>query len=414
MRGKSSRRSARRTRARVIWVVTSLVAFLLASAAPSGAAPDDKSYTVGVDLERVCTSDTVTLTFTFLNTSTTSTQDVRGARLTVPSGYTGISAATPVTSGGEIWVSSVSGNTVTLIADNAGTGTDQGIPPNGTVTVAVTLTAPATTGTATFVTAADQNSNFGGGGNAFFRVGPDPEVSVVDCELVLTASPDPVFAGDDIVIDAEVVDAANKGAGPVLSFSGDLDWTTSPSGCSEPPTGTTSIASGSGSFTLLALFGDADDLCTVDGTVKGLNGSVTFEVEGSAANCAQGQALCETDTEVSADSIAFAYVFCEDCKDDTVLVADYLEDRCIEEDCKALFLADSSTALQFFVDITVTGVPRGQVTIVADLGAGLVEVGSCSNKSPEAPCIVSVTGMGDTNTWRVLLATDPPIGVRYN
>ena len=434
MRGAALSRSSRRSRTRVIWVITALIGLLLTTVQPAGAAPDDKSYTVHADAidpdprpflddvpqDRVCTSDTVTVTFTFTNTSTTSTQRMRGAQVTAPSAYSslnlgGLSQGVITASGGQQWIASVSGNTVTLIADNEGTGTDQGIMPQQSVSVAVTLTAPPaplTGASADFTTVADQNANFGGGGNAFMLIGPKPRVSAVACELVLTAAPDPVFAGSGVTIDAEVVDSADADAGPVLSFSGDLASSTSPSGCSSPGTGTTAISAGAGSFTLLALFGDSADLCTVNGSVKTLSDSVTFEVEGSAADCKQNT-NCQTGTEVSADSVTFAYVFCENCKNDTILVADYLEDRCINEDCKALFLADSSTAdVPFFIDITVTGIPRGQVTIVADLGAGLVEVGSCSKRDPQAPCIFSISGSGSTNTWRVLLATDPPIGVR--
>jgi hypothetical protein len=74
-------------------------------------------------------------------------------------------------------------------------------------------------------------------------------------------------------------------------------------------------------------------------------------------------------------------------------------------------MANSTTLnVPFFIDVTVTGTPRGQVTIIAELEGVLVDLGSCKQNAP--PCIYSITGSGSTNTWRVLLATDPPIGVR--
>jgi hypothetical protein len=381
----------------------------------AGAAPDDKSYTIAVDFDRVCTGDTTTLTFTFTNTSTTSTQRMRGARVTAPAGYSIGSVATPVASGGQTWVASVAGSTITAVGDNA--SGDQGILIGETVSIAVTLTAPAGAGSSTFVTAADQNSGFGGGGNAFVRIGPDPVVSAVTCALTLTATPDPVDAGDPVAIGAVVADSVNPGAGPVLSFSATLSYTidTTTPGCAYPSSGTAAVNAGQGTFGLTAVSGiGAADACTVNGSVDGLSDSVTFEVEGSAALCSGGQALCTTGTEISADSVTFASVLCISCKLPTTLVADYLEDRCVgaeADECSALFLADSSTAnVPFFVDITVTGVPKGQVTIVAELDGVLVDVGSCRHNAP--PCIYSVTGSGSTNTWRVLLATDPPIGVR--
>jgi len=416
MHGAASFVLNRRTRATFPWLLLLLVAFVLAGMQPAGAAPDDKSYSAAVDLDRVCTSDTVTLTFTFMNTSGTSTQRMRGAKVTAPAGYTDLIAATPVASGGQQWLSSVDGNTVTIVADTT-TGMDEGVPPQQSVSVAVTLTAPSQPLAAVFATQADQNSNFGGGGNAFFNVTPsEPAVAAVDCELVLTATPDPVLAGSLVTIDAEVVDSANPAAGPVLSFSGTLSFAvdTSTAGCAFPASGTTAITAGQGSFNLTALsgIGPSDD-CTVNGSVKSLTDSVTFEVEGSAALCVGGQALCQTGTETGAVA-GTASVLCQNCKSSTTLVADFLEHRCQGAEasaCQELYLADSSTAnVPFFIDITVTGIPRGQVTIIAELGGVIVELGSC--KQNAAPCIFSVSGSGSTNTWRVLLATDPPIGWR--
>jgi hypothetical protein len=422
MHGAASFVLNRRTRATFPWLLLLLVAFVLAGMQPAGAAPDDKSYSAAVDLDRVCTSDTVTLTFTFMNTSGTSTQRMRGAKVTAPAGYTDLIAATPVASGGQQWLSSVDGNTVTIVADTT-TGMDEGVPPQQSVSVAVTLTAPSQPLAAVFATQADQNSNFGGGGNAFFNVTPsEPAVAAVDCELVLTATPDPVFAGSDVTIDAAVVDSAGPDDGPpVLSFSGTLSFAVdaSTAGCAFPESGTTAITAGQGSFILTALSGiGPDDLCTVNGSVPVDDGetvfltdSVTFEVEGSAALCAQGQALCQTGTETGAVA-GTAAVLCQNCKSATTLVADYLEERCQgAEACQELYLADSSALnVPFFIDITVSGIPRGQVTIIAELGGVIVELGSC--KQNAAPCIFSVSGSGSTNTWRVLLATDPPIGWR--
>lgn len=424
MHGAASFVLNRRTRATFPWLLLLLVAFVLAGMQPAGAAPDDKSYSAAVDLDRVCTSDTVTLTFTFMNTSGTSTQRMRGAKVTAPVGYTDLIAATPVASGGQQWLSSVDGNTVTIVADTT-TGMDEGVPPQQSVSVAVTLTAPSQPLAAVFATQADQNSNFGGGGNAFFNVTPsEPAVAAVDCELVLTATPDPVFAGSDVTIDAAVVDSAGPDDGPpVLSFSGTLSFAVdaSTAGCAFPESGTTAITAGQGSFILTALSGiGPDDLCTVNGSVPVDDGetvfltdSVTFEVEGSAALCVGGQALCQTGTETGAVA-GTASVLCQNCKSSTTLVADFLEHRCQGAEasaCQELYLADSSTAnVPFFIDITVTGIPRGQVTIIAELGGVIVELGSC--KQNAAPCIFSVSGSGSTNTWRVLLATDPPIGWR--
>jgi hypothetical protein len=321
-----------------------------------------------------------------------------------------------VASGGQQWLSSVDGNTVTIVADTT-TGMDEGVPPQQSVSVAVTLTAPSQPLAAVFATQADQNSNFGGGGNAFFNVTPtEPAVAAVDCELVLTATPDPVLAGSLVTIDAAVVDSADPAAGPVLSFSGTLSFAVDASteGCADPASGTTAITAGQGSFDLTALsgIGPSDD-CTVNGSVKSLTDSVTFEVEGSAALCVGGQALCQTGTETGAVA-GTASVLCQNCKSSTTLVADFLEHRCQGAEasaCQELYLADSSTAnVPFFIDITVTGIPRGQVTIIAELGGVIVELGSC--KQNAAPCIFSVSGSGSTNTWRVLLATDPPIGWR--
>jgi hypothetical protein len=420
MHGAASFGLNRRTRATFPWLLLLLVAFVLAGMQPAGAAPDDKSYTAAVDLDRVCTSDTVTLTFTFMNTSGTSTQRMRGAKVTAPVGYTDLIAATPVASGDQEWLSNVDGNTVTIVADTT-TGMDEGVPPQQSVSVAVTLTAPSQPLAAVFATQADQNSNFGGGGNAFFNVTPsEPAVAAVDCELVLTAPLDPVLAGSLVTIAAAVVDSAypenpEAEAGPVLSFRETLSFAVdaSTAGCAYPESGTTAIDAGQGSFVLTALSGIGPfDLCTVNGSVKSLTDSVTFEVEGSAALCAQGQALCQTGTETGAVA-GTAAVLCQNCKSATTLVADYLEERCQgAEACQELYLADSSPALNvpFFIDITVSGIPRGQVTIIAELGGVIVELGSC--KQNAAPCIFSVSGSGSTNTWRVLLATDPPIGWR--
>lgn len=403
----------RRTRIAVAFLT--VMALVLVGSDPAGAAPDDKSYSVSVDLDRVCTADTVSLTFTFANTSTTSTQRMRGARVTVPAGYaiTGVGAV--VASGGQSWGSSFAGGTVTLVA-NTSSG-DQGIVPGESVTVTVTLTTSASAQSSIFVTQADQNTTFGGGGNAFVRIGPDPTVSAVACGLTLTASPDPVSAGAPVTLTAVVADTANPGAGPVLSFSGTLGYSvnSATAGCASPGSGTTGIVAGQGSFALTALSGiGATGACTVDGTVKTLSDSVTFTVDGSAALCAHGQALCQTALETSADSVTFASVLCLTCKLATTLVADYLEDRCTgaeASECSALFMANSTTPnVPFFIDVTVSGLPRGQVTIIAELGGVLVDLGGCKQNAP--PCIFSVIGSGSTNTWRVLLATDPPIGVR--
>jgi hypothetical protein len=394
-------------------LVVALVALLLVSVQPAGAAPDDKSYTVGADLDRACTSDTVILTFTFMNTSTTATQKVRGALVTAPAGYTVSSAATPVASGGQVWASSVSGNTVSVTADNAATGLDEGILPGETVAVAVTMVTPSTAGSTVFQTQADQNSNFGGEGNAFVRIGAEPTVKVVDCELVLSATSDPVSAGASVTIAADVVDSADPGAGSVASFFGTLDYSVSSAtaGCAYPASGTAAISSGEGSFALLALSGiEPDDLCTVDGSVKSLSDSETFVIDGSAALCNQGQGLCTTDTEFSNVDGAFAAVLCLDCKAETLLVANYLENGCIDEDCIAIWLADSHTLdVPFFIDVTVN-VPRGQGTVFVELEDGTFQdLVGCNRSAP--PCIYAVFGSGPT-TWRVLLATDPPIGVR--
>jgi hypothetical protein len=392
-----------------------LVAFVLVGSQPAGAAPDDKSYSVVVDLDRVCATDTTTLTFTYTNTSTTSTQRMRGARVTVPAGYAITGVGTPVASGGQSWSSGVSGGTVTIVANNA--NGDQGILPGMSVAVALTLATPTTGATDTFVTQADQNSTFGGDGNAFLRIGADPSVATVDCALILTATPDPVSAGASVTIGAAVVDGANPGAGPVLSYSGTLSYGIDGAtpACAYPESGTTAIFAGQGSFTLTALSGiGASDDCTVDGSVKLLAATVTFAVDGSAALCGQNQASCRTGSEVAAGSVMFASVFCTTCKLPTTLVADYLEDRCTGAEasaCQALFMANSTTPdVPFFIDVTVIGTPRGQVTIIAELNGVFVDLGSCRQNAP--PCIASVSGSGSTNTWRVLLATDPPIGVR--
>ena len=404
-------------RMRVAIAFLTLLALVFVGSEPAGAAPDDKSYSVTVNLDRVCTADTTTLTFTFTNTSTTSTQRMRAARVTAPAGYTITGVATPVASGGQSWLSSFAGSTVTLVADNSGTESDQGIFPGETVAVAVTVTTPAAAQPSVFATQADQNANFGGDGNAFVRIGPDPSVSAVVCALTLTATPDPVSAGAFVTIDAVVADSDYPLAGPVLSFSGTLSYSvnSATAGCASPGSGTTGVVAGQGSFALTALSGiGATDACTVDGTVKSLTDSVTFTVDGSAALCTHGQALCQTDTEISADSVTFANVLCLACKLPTTLVADYLEGRCTgpeAAECSALFMANSTTLnVPFFIDVTVTGTPRGQVTIIAELAGVLVDLGSCKQNAP--PCIYSITGSGSTNTWRVLLATDPPIGVR--
>lgn len=261
-----ARRGRQATFGATLAVLAALASFFLVS---TGAVSDIKKYAASITPPTAAAGSAASFTITITD-DPTSTQGLGSANVTIPSGFTGVTAGTPTASGGKVWTATVGDGFVKLRATGA-TSVNR-IEPGQSVSVVVSATVPcAAVGTSfTWTTAAKQSNDFKGNNNSFTRVGAEPSVTLTAGSLdhLVFDTVSTQTAGQPFAVNLRAVDACGN---PTGSFSGNVTISglaNAPSGATPTysPAATVSFSGGVATWTVTAVRAGTAQLTGTTGT----------------------------------------------------------------------------------------------------------------------------------------------------